>query len=194
MKWSRHGDIMVKMSMGCIEVRIMTVKRWFAMGLILIAFAGVGFAMGFPGIGSWQGNSWQNASWNGTVVGHHHGARQNTTSIFQNGTLQMGRFHRNMMAGTSYINSTATQQFQQAIASGDYQTAMQLHTTYGLGGPSFGNLTQTTFGLYSQVYNLVTEINNLTGMKLSIGGQGFGFVRMPHQTGQQNATAVAIGG
>lgn len=64
------------------------------------------------------------------------------------------------------INYTAEyQQFIQAIESGNYATAEQLHQQYGFGGKLFDKLNETTFAKYSQIYALTTELREELGMK-----------------------------
>jgi hypothetical protein len=140
-----------------------------ALAIALVAFVGVGFAMpGWAGFAGWgmmngpaQNGSWQwgNASLNGTM----HGGG--------NGTFGMrGRG----MGLNQTFNSTQVQEFDSAVASGDYATAKQLHDDYGIGGSLFGKLNETTFPQYSQIYNLQSQLTNLTGQlrqELGFGGK-----------------------
>lgn len=76
-------------------------------------------------------------------------------------------------------NATEYQAFSQAVASGDYQAAESLHSQYGLGGPIFGMLNQTTFAEYSQIVNLQTQLHDLES---KLFGE-LGFQRPPATAG-----------
>jgi len=83
--------------------------------------------------------------------------------------------------GANYTKANATQMdaFKSAVASGDYATSLSLHNTYGLGGPMFSQLNETTFAKYSNVYNLQTQLADAAkefrqslGQNETAGGQG----------------------
>ncbi len=118
--------------------------------LLAIAFAGAAFAMpgwydGMMGHGGGQNRTF-NGTWNAT--GHWGGPGMNSTKP----------------------NATIVQQFQQAVASGDYQTAKQLHDTYELGGPLFSKLDSTSFSTYSQIYNTQNQLSSLkTQLRQELG-------------------------
>lgn len=128
------------------------------LAIALLAFVGVGFATNwYHGIGNGhaanQNGTWQRGPWQGNGTGPGLAPRFNATAKF---------------------NSTELRQFQQAIASGDYQAAMQLHNEYGFGGPVFDKLNETTFGQYSQIYNLANELRQELGMNGTGAMPGFG--------------------
>jgi len=149
---------------------------------------------------TWQGRngSMQNWTWagynasaqNGTWHGHGgmQGCRQGKggsgrggyggNSSFQNGTW-------GAMNATPRANATEISDFQQAVLNGDYQTAEQLHTQYGLGGPLFGKLNATTFADYSDLSSLALKLDQELGIgNQSLSGMipaGAGFAgRMHH--------------
>ncbi|VVB65556.1 Uncharacterised protein [Candidatus Gugararchaeum adminiculabundum] len=66
--------------------------------------------------------------------------------------------------------SDIIEQFKLAVINGDYQAAMQLHETYGVGGGMFGKLNETTFAKYAQIYVMTNELMTQMGM----GGPGIG--------------------
>ena len=146
----------------------MGVRSTAIVGICLLALAGAAFAAS-----SWNAWGWQ-VIWNGT----------NTRMSEANGTWNASQsMHR---AGNySQFNSTQAQEFNAAVASGDYATAESLHSSYGLGGSLFGKLNGTTFAQYSQIYNLQNQLKNLTGaLRQELGGnapgqrmamRGFGF-------------------
>jgi hypothetical protein len=76
----------------------------------------------------------------------------------------MGEMRPNGTDGnnSSAFNSTAFQQFQSAVESGDYQGAKSLHGQYGFGGKLFGRLNESTFADYSSVFQLRRELFNAT--------------------------------
>ncbi len=161
-----------------------------------LAFVGVVYAM--PGLhaglnswlnhnasiqnGAWQGRngSMQNGTWNGCgpMRGMRGGfGRYGVNQSFQNGTWGATN-------ATQHANATEISDFQQAVLNGDYQTAEQLHTQYGLGGPLFGKLNETTFADYSDMSNLALKLDQELGIgnrSISGMGAGMGFAgRMHH--------------
>ena len=137
----------------------MDMKFIAALGIIaVIAFVGIGYASwrGMTGWGAQQIGSWNNSSIMRWGMGHM-GAWNNSTVAF---------------------NATQLAQFQQAIESGDYAAAQQLHDEYGFGGQLFAKLNQTTFAQYSQIAVLQSQLKNLTatlGQELGFKGQGMVF-------------------
>ena len=143
------------------------------LGVAALALAGLAFAAGGQG---WNATGFDPQNWNGTVQGHRmmrsHGSENATGSGMMRGN------------GTQALNMTARaeemKQFEQAVLSDDYSTAKQLNTEYGVGGPIFGKLNETTFAKFSQIANLESQLRqdlglNATGMMPpEIGGPGFG--------------------
>jgi len=121
----------------------------------ILAFVGVGYATNW-----FHGNmNATNQTWSGNM---------NQTHVRG---MPPGNFTR--------ANSTTIQQFEQSIKSDDFQTATDLHATYGLGGPMFGKLNSTTFSQYSQIVNLEAQLGQELGMNQSIFMGGFG-MQMQH--------------
>ncbi len=83
------------------------------------------------------------------------------SNMTQNWT--MGSHHYNY----SRANSTQVSAFWQAVASDDFQTASALHQAYGLGGPFFSRLNQTTFADYSALYNARAKLWSDLGLNPS---------------------------
>ncbi len=111
----------------------------------ILAFVGIGYA-----------TNWYHGNMNGT---------NQTWSGHMNQT-----WSRVPRGNISRANSTTIQQFELSIKDGDFQTATELHTAYGLGGPMFDKLNSTTFSQYSQIVNLETQLGQELGMNRSIGG------------------------
>ncbi len=136
----------------------------------ILAFVGIGYA-----------TNWYHGGMNGTAMNQTwsgHGNMSRTGHGFQ---TPPGNFTR--------ANSTTIQQFEQSIKSDDFQTAMELHTTYGLGGPIFDKLNSTTFSQYSQIADLQAQLDRELGMNRSMGGLGgFGGFGMSHMKPQMNQT------
>ncbi len=109
-----------------------------ASAIILFVLAGLVFAM--PGWQKW-GEGAQNGTW--------------PAPPWQNKTWQAGNY--------SQFNSTQVREFRSSVESGDFATAKQLHNKYGFGGPLFGRLNESTFAQYSQIFQLRSQLQNLTG-------------------------------
>ena len=166
-----------------------------AAAIALLAFAGIAFAMHIGG-GMMQGDflagitqplDWNihsgpmpNATFDGNGAWRGHGPMgcagnsTNCTAMPRPGGngMRWGNETANGTAfqlrrGNSTANATQLQSFRQAVASGDYQSALQLHETYGLGGPIFGKLNSTTFEAYSHIYNLQEQLRNATSGLMS---------------------------
>ncbi|MFA5106616.1 MAG: hypothetical protein WC506_06685 [Candidatus Micrarchaeia archaeon] len=84
-----------------------------------------------------------------------------------NGTRGLMR-GREAMNGT--FNSTAMEEFQNAVLSGDYAAASSLHSEYGFGGPMFGKLNETTFATYSQIAVLSRQLHEELGLNSTMPG------------------------
>lgn len=80
------------------------------------------------------------------------------STVWQNRTANWHAFGYN-----ATFNQTQADQFKQAVQSGDYQTALQLHQQYGIGGRLFDRLNSTTFATYSQIYGLQSQLHTLNG-------------------------------
>ena len=96
-----------------------------------------------------------------------------------NGTAPTG-FGRNADNGT--FNETALQDFDNAVLAGDYTSALQLHGTYGFGGPIFDRLNSTTFAKLSQIQNLQHELAKELGLNntgTNSAGLGLGMNFLP---------------
>ena len=140
------------------------------LGVAALALAGLAFAAGGQG---WNATGFDPQNWNGTVQGHRmmrsHGSENATGSGMMRGN------------GTQALNMTARaeemKQFKQAVLSDDYATAKQINTEYGVGGPIFGKLNETTFAKFSQIANLESQLRqelglNATGTPPMMGGFG----------------------
>lgn len=145
-----------------------------AFAATLLVFAGVAFAM--PGWDKWNGandaaqgrlgrGAWQ---LNGT-------SEPMPVPPWQNGTWHAGNY--------SQFNSTQLEKFRSAVESGDFSAAKQLHDEYGFGGMLFGKLDETTFAKYSRIYQLQSELRNMTsalhqelGLKGGMGPRGRAFM------------------
>src|SRR5208283_157805 len=104
---------------------------------VLVTLVGLAVAMPsiYSGVGNMTGHNW-NATWH----------------------MKMTRnFNR------PRFNITAMQDFGQALISGNYSAAQQLNAEYGLGGPIFSRLNETTFGQLSQIFQLRGELNQELG-------------------------------
>ena len=110
---------------------------------VLVSLVGLAVAMPsiYNGVGNMTGHDW-NATW--------HMARNSTRPGF---------------------NVTAIQDFNQALISGNYSEAQQLNTEYGVGGPIFSRLNETTFDQLSQMLQLRNELRQ------ELGNSTAGFVR-----------------
>lgn len=96
-------------------------------------------------------------------------------------------------------NFTQMDDFENAIEKADYETAKQLHEEYGLGGPLFEKLNETTFAKYAQIRKLNTELmqelglehDMPAGMEKGIGLPGREMRMHPPQnaTGEENSGA-----
>jgi hypothetical protein len=90
---------------------------------------------------------------------------------FYNGFGKMagrGNWSLNTTRHFTVFNATATQEFVQALMSGNYSQARQLHTEYGLGGMIFDKLNETTFAQYSQIYQLRGELRQELGQNSTV--------------------------
>ncbi|MFH1470742.1 MAG: hypothetical protein ABIF01_03270 [Candidatus Micrarchaeota archaeon] len=160
-----------------------------ALVLSFIAFMGIVSAM--P---NWQGGSGDNvgSDFGCGDSGHNRARFNNTMNCTGPRFNSTGNFTRPLgprlnpggnQAGPQF-DSTKMDEFKQAIGSGDYQMAMQLHETYGFGGPLFDKLTETTFAKYSQIYNLQNELRQELGIEKHFGiGMGFEGFEMGHGPG-----------
>jgi hypothetical protein len=141
---------------------------------------------GFRGMPNWE---------NGT--GEWHGRMMNITngsaSHMGLGRFQMQNGTRGWPGdanGTEPANlSQYMQQFLQVVQNGDYGAAKSLHAQYGFGGALFGKLNQTTFGVYSQIYNLQSSLLSALGL----GNKGFGLGFGPRGQIGQNEGAYGQG-
>lgn len=81
-----------------------------------------------------------------------------------------------------HANHTQMADFENAVEAGDFQTAKRLHAEYGVGGPFFDKLNETTFVKYSQIRVMTKELMSELGMDVpkEYGGPGF--------PGSQNST------
>ncbi|MGV8176659.1 MAG: hypothetical protein ACP5NX_02590, partial [Candidatus Bilamarchaeaceae archaeon] len=61
-------------------------------------------------------------------------------------------------------NHTRMSEFENAVEAGDFQTAKRLHAEYGVGGPFFDKLNETTFVKYSQIHAMTKELMSELGM------------------------------
>ncbi|VVB98435.1 Uncharacterised protein [uncultured archaeon] len=79
-----------------------------------------------------------------------------------------GNFHGQNMNATRNVsapfNATVVQDFRQAVASGNYAEAKQLHDTYGIGGKLFDKMNETTFAKFSQIYGLEASLRQDLGL------------------------------
>jgi len=136
-----------------------TMAAAFAVALVVLAgaaFAAPNWFGGFFGGQGTQNNqppmAQNNATWqNQTGFGHGRGFGYN---------MAVGTLHERGM-GFNATNNQTVQEFKAAVQSGDYQTALQLHQQYGIGGPVFDRLNATTFATYSQIYNLQGQVRTL---------------------------------
>jgi hypothetical protein len=139
--------------------------------IILLAFAGIAFAVqganvtaqwgaGQKGMGV-RNHMNNSTNFNGTLAGMGWRGHMNNSTNFDPAQFE-GMGFRNRLNNSTAFNATQFAQFQSAVESGDYATAMQLHTQYGLGGPLFGKLNETTFAQFSQIRNLENQLQNLT--------------------------------
>lgn len=181
-----------------LEVENMNMKiPLAAFAIVLIACAGIVLAM--PGWNKKMMNpqGWQNETQQNSTCGGRMGPRfmdlpanESNRTMYgrrmemdfdlneSNKTMHMRRMEMNMAS----FNSTAIEQFNQAVEDGDYQTAKQLHETYGLGGGLFDKLNETTFAKYSQIQKLISELRQELGMDGQSGngpGLGEGFEMGP---------------
>jgi len=82
-----------------------------------------------------------------------------------NGTRPEGFGRRNArLNNTNMPNATDIANFKQAVVSSDFQTAKTLNQEYGLGGPIFSKLNETTFQTYAQIQTLRTELMKELGL------------------------------
>jgi hypothetical protein len=138
--------------------------------LASLAFAGAVFAVPglHAGLDNWLG---RNASMNGTW--HGCGPMQNGSNMPcgfgpGNGSLHNAAwFGRGSGNAPVRANATEISAFRQAVLDNDYQAAKQLHDEYGLGGPFFERLNETTFADYSEMSNLANKLRQ----ELGIGNQ-----------------------
>ncbi len=86
---------------------------------------------------------------------------------WNNATQNWTAHHMHWGNSSVRANSTQVSEFWQAVASGDYQTAESLHQAYGLGGPLFGRLNETTFADFSQLYNARAKLWSDLGLNPS---------------------------
>ncbi len=186
-----------------------------ALVILLIALAGMVFAM--P---SWHEKNlgWAGPRFNSTDnMTPPRGCEFNSSPEF-NSTgnftrlpsteFGFGRFDCNMTRHNETMNwtgqefnSTQIEEFNQALEAGDYQTAKQLHETYGFGVPLFDKLNETTFAKYSQIYKLSSELRQELGMPSQpsitpefggpVADPGFGFAHdMRHRSHRIDQTPI----
>ena len=184
-------------------------KKYMAIAAaaIVLACAGLGFSEAAQAWGA-DGAQWQlrqqwNANWTNSTGMHRHmgeGAEWNWTGnesgfpprgippCFEgnpanstNGTVacEQHRFGFPGNGTNSTFNSTQVKEFESAVLSGDYATASQLHAQYGLGGPIFDRLNETTFAKFSQIRNLQHELAQALGMGSGSPGMGVDFIPWP---------------
>jgi hypothetical protein len=140
------------------------------LGAAALALAGLAFAAGGQG---WNVTGFGPQDWNGTRMAAPAG---------ENGTFRGHAMLRGN--GTEELNRTAREdeakQFEQAVLADDYSAAKSLNTQYGVGGPMFGKLNETTFAKFSQIAVLESQLRQELGMNATgmmpplIGGPEFG--------------------
>jgi hypothetical protein len=88
--------------------------------------------------------------------------------------------------------------FREAVESGSFEEAMQLHESCGFGGQVFGLLNESTFAKYSQVYELTNELRGELGLDQQPGidfGLGMGpmpgFARGPHRRPESGSNGIS---
>ncbi len=140
------------------------------LGAAALALAGLAFAAGGQG---WNATGFGPQDWNNTRM---------AASAGENGTF---RGH-GMMRGNSTQEQDRTareeemKQFEQAVLADDYSAAKSLNTQYGVGGPMFGKLNETTFATFSQIAVLESQLRQELGMNATgmmpplMGGPEFG--------------------
>ena len=141
-----------------------TMAAAFAVALLVLAGAAFAMPNWFGGFFGGQPQSMQNNETGQNQTGSWHGSRgmmngtgwQNQTGIYPGHARGSGM-------GYNATNNQTIQEFNTAVQSGDYQTALQLHQQYGIGGPVFDKLNATTFATYSQIYNLQSQLHTLEG-------------------------------
>lgn len=170
-----------------------------AFAVALFAFAGTAFAMpnGFGGwmghggnaawqnqTGNWTGYApgqnqtvnWSQAAWQKQTWGMHRGFNSsfNGTKFSHRHRFGPGQGFNGTRGGpmpgfNSTFNSTQIGSFRQAVQSGDYEAALQMHQSTGIGGSVFDKLNSTTFSMYSQIFNLESQIQVLEGQLKALG-------------------------